>query len=64
MNKINYVPRPYYELHEETSEGLPTTYYVETAMACNLACPECVIGVDKVNRKKGYMSFKNFKIIS
>ena len=64
MNKINFVPHPYYDLHKETSTGLPTTYYVETAMACNLACPECVIGVDKVNRKKGYMSFENFKIIS
>jgi len=64
MNKKNFSPFPYYSLHNETPNGLPTTYYIETAMACNLACPECVIGVDKVNRKKGYMSYENFETIS
>tara|TARA_B100001175_G_C19443918_1_gene607709 strand:- start:279 stop:1232 length:954 start_codon:yes stop_codon:yes gene_type:complete len=42
----------------------PKVFYVETVLACNLACPECVIGIDGVERTKGIIKPKEFNIIS
>jgi len=56
--------KPYISKHSPTSEGLPTVYYVETVLACNLKCPECVIGVDAVTRTKKILKLEEFNIIS
>jgi len=57
--------KPYVENQELIKEGLPTVFRVETVLACNLACPECVVGTDKIdNRTKKSMRIKEFKIIS
>ena len=60
------VAKPYVDpdLLTPTPEGLPTIYYVETVLACNLACPECVIGMDSVERTKKIMKMDEFEIIS
>lgn len=42
---------------------LPNIFYFETVLACNLACPECVIGVDAVQRTKKIMKLHEFEII-
>ncbi len=42
----------------------PRTFTIETALACNLKCPECAIGSDIISRKKGYLSYDNFKVIA
>ncbi len=39
-------------------------FQIETCSMCNLACPECAIGGNVVNRKKQFMSFDNYKIIA
>ena len=36
---------------------------VEPINTCNLSCPECPTGMDTLNRKKGTLSFENFKKI-
>ena len=57
-------PKPFIANHQPSADGLPTVFYVETVLACNLACPECVIGVDSVTRTKKIMKLDEFKIIS
>ncbi len=42
----------------------PKVFYIETVLACNLACPECVIGVDGIERTKGIIKPEQFKTIS
>ncbi|HHT9107006.1 MAG TPA: SPASM domain-containing protein [Candidatus Wunengus sp. YC64] len=49
---------------EEFNKMLPETFSIETALACDLKCPECALGGDSVLRKKGFMSFEHFKIIA
>ena len=34
---------------------MPTTFMVETALVCNLECPDCAIGGDMIDRTKGIM---------
>ena len=58
------IPKPYVHSHLPTKSGLPTTYYIETVLACNLGCPECVIGTDSVTRVKKILKLDQFKIIS
>ena len=58
------IPPPYFDDLSEPLNGLPTIFYVETVMACNLGCPECVIGTDNVSRKKQVMKMAEFEIIS
>lgn len=53
--KTNYLPN---------LDGTPSIFYLETVLACNLACPECAIGVDKITRNKKIMKLEDFKIIS
>ncbi len=57
-------PKPFIADHQPSSDGMPTVFYVETVLACNLACPECVIGVDNVKRTKKIMKLDEFKLIS
>jgi radical SAM protein with 4Fe4S-binding SPASM domain len=61
---MNFNIKPYIPKHSPTTEGLPTVYYIETVLACNLKCPECVIGIDAVTRTKKILKFEEFKIIS
>lgn len=58
------IPKPYIPVHKPTTDGIPTVYYIETVLACNLACPECVIGRDAVTRIKKILKLDQFKIIS
>ena len=32
------IPKPYVTNQTRTKDGLPTIYYVETVLACNLKC--------------------------
>ncbi len=43
---------------------LPETFTIETALACNLKCPECAIGADVIARTKNLMRFDRFKLIA
>jgi MoaA/NifB/PqqE/SkfB family radical SAM enzyme/predicted SAM-dependent methyltransferase len=44
------------------NEMVPTTFTIETALACDLKCPECAIGGGMISsRAKGYMKFEKFK---
>jgi MoaA/NifB/PqqE/SkfB family radical SAM enzyme/predicted SAM-dependent methyltransferase len=46
------------------NEMVPTTFTIETALACDLKCPECAIGGGMINsRPKGFMKFDQFKKI-
>ena len=42
----------------------PTIFTLETALACDLKCPECAIGGGMIERKKGFLSFDRFKIVA
>jgi len=63
MKKL-IAPHPYFEDYSVAPNDLPTIFYVETVMACNLSCPECVIGVDNVDRTKQVLRLPQFEIIS
>lgn len=43
---------------------LPEIFSIETVLGCNLKCPECALGGNLINRKKGFLSFDKFKIIA
>jgi MoaA/NifB/PqqE/SkfB family radical SAM enzyme/predicted SAM-dependent methyltransferase len=45
-------------------ECLPRTFTIETALACNLRCPECAIGGDMISRPKSLLRFERFKQIA
>ncbi len=49
------------ELKEEI---YPELYCIETVLGCDLSCVECATGGGLITRKKGHMSFENFKIIA
>lgn len=57
--KFRYIDNP-----PPTAEGLPTTYYVETVMACNLKCPECAIGSRSIERTEKRLSLDEFRVIA
>lgn len=57
-------PKPWEARPTPNKDGTPSTFYVETVLACNLDCPECVIGADAVTRTKKIMKLEEFKIIS
>jgi surface carbohydrate biosynthesis protein len=42
----------------------PSTFMVETILGCNLHCPECAVGGNMIERKKGWMSFERFRLIA
>ena len=54
---------PYPTTFKGNDLGVPHTYYVETAMACNLRCPECAIGSNETKRERGLLSKNDFNII-
>ena len=59
---LNHYPYP--KEFKATKRGLPTVFYVETVLACNLKCPECAIGSSAItDRKKGLMTCDDFNII-
>jgi hypothetical protein len=43
INSLRVI-KPYVETDIPTKEGMPTVFNIETVLACNLSCPECVIG--------------------
>ena len=47
------IPKPYIPVHKPTVDGIHCLLY-ETVLACNLTCPECVIGRDAVTKLKKY----------
>jgi len=50
---------------EDFDRMIPKTFQVETVAGCNLKCPECAVGADIItHRKKGFMSFDEFKVIA
>lgn len=55
---------PYPKSFSPAPGGMPSVYYVETVLSCNLKCPECVIGSDNVERTKRVMKMAEFSNIS
>ncbi len=43
--------------------GMPVAVAIEPTSQCNLQCPECPTGADKLSRSKGKISVDNFKRI-
>jgi len=43
---------------------LPSIFYVEISLGCNLSCSECALGTDLIDRKKGHMSLETYKKIA
>ena len=41
----------------------PKIFSIEVVLGCNLQCPECAIGGGHITRKKGCMTFEQFKVI-
>ena len=56
-------PKPYPKNIIVNPDGLPSIFYIETALACNLRCPECFIGVGSRDRKQSIMKIEDFKVI-
>ncbi len=52
------------EIFQKFESYFPSTFIVETALACNLKCPECAIGDGSISRKKGFLKFDDFKILA
>jgi len=50
--------------NQEFEKLKPKTFMVETVLGCNLECPECAIGADIIQRKKGAMSYTEFVAIA
>ncbi len=44
-------------------KGMPVSVSVELTNICNLKCPECATGSDRMKRAKGYMKIELFKKI-
>tara|TARA_B100000902_G_scaffold361328_1_gene378673 strand:- start:187 stop:1110 length:924 start_codon:yes stop_codon:yes gene_type:complete len=57
-------PKPWQKKYYPNKDGTPSVFYVETVLACNLACPECAIGVDVITRNKKILKLSEFEIIS
>ena len=63
--KLNYKSIELLNRFYEFEKYFPTTFIIETALACNLKCPECAIGGGMIDsRNKGYLTFDRFKIIA
>ena len=55
---------PWVSKPEPNKDGLPTVFYLETAMACNMFCPECAIGSGMTKRIKKILKLDDFYKIS
>jgi MoaA/NifB/PqqE/SkfB family radical SAM enzyme/predicted SAM-dependent methyltransferase len=49
---------------EGMNQVAPKIFAIETALACNLRCPECALGGGMIKRPKKLMSFDQYKIIA
>jgi len=49
---------------ETFDQFLPRTFTIETALVCNLRCPECAIGGGMITRAKGLLPFEQYQIIA
>ena len=52
-----------YFLKNSAPKGYPSILMVEPTNICNLRCPMCALGSGTLKRKRGYMSFENYKKI-
>ena len=41
-------------------ENMPSTFMLETVLACNLDCPDCAIGGGLIGRPKGILKYDDF----
>ena len=48
----------------EFNQLIPRIFIVEPVLGCDLKCPECAVGGNRINKKKGWMRFEQFKIIA
>lgn len=50
-------------MKQETAKNIkyPIIFQIETILGCNLKCPDCAIGADMIDRKKGRWTFDKFK---
>lgn len=55
---------PFIRSLEKFRKLVPSTFSIEVVLGCNLKCPECKIGNGTITRKKGSMSFDQYKIIA
>ena len=56
MNEIRYP--------EQFEQIIPRIFVVETVLGCDLKCPECAVGGNRITKKKGWMRFEQFKVIA
>ncbi len=49
---------------KEFDQLIPRLFVVEPVLGCDLKCPECAVGGNRITNKKGWMRFEQFKIIA
>lgn len=42
----------------------PKLFTLEPVLGCDLRCPECAVGGNRITKKKGWMRFEQFKILA
>ncbi len=52
------------DARQEFDRRMPSTFAIETSLVCNLKCPECALGGELIDRKKGVLAYERFKIIA
>lgn len=52
------------QTYKEFEQCTPSTFFIETVLACNLQCPECAIGGEITSRTKKIMSFEDFQSLA
>lgn len=53
-----------FEKIDKYMEKYPTTFALETALGCNLRCPECAVGGGMVKRAYGMMNMNQYLILA
>jgi MoaA/NifB/PqqE/SkfB family radical SAM enzyme/SAM-dependent methyltransferase len=51
-------------IRQEFDRLVPTTFAIETSLVCNLKCPECAMGGNLIDRRKGLLAFDQFKVMA
>jgi wyosine [tRNA(Phe)-imidazoG37] synthetase (radical SAM superfamily) len=52
------------QTYKEFERCIPSTFFIESVLACNLQCPECAIGGEITSRTKKIMSFEDFQCLA
>ncbi|MZP29461.1 radical SAM protein [Heliobacterium undosum] len=42
----------------------PSVFAIETVLGCDLRCPECALGGERIERPRGMMSLQDFRVIA